>query len=394
MAQKTEALLENQYLYLQNQWFQNLYVSMMRKNQIRKKKILSATKKRLVIWTVAIVSFYLFSYLIDPFDPIWEEYLTKPFSFLLDDFLWTLLFSAIISEISILIDNQLNKLLPWSTRSIKRLFIQGLLQIIVSILLVAIIANIFSNTSESLPKMDYRKEMTLLGQWVATNIIISLLISAVNTGDYLLENWKKSTIEVTQHKLRASRHKQAAMAAELQALKLQIDPHFIFNNLSVLSELILENQQLGYEYAENFSKVYRYLVINSKKDVISLDEELKFLDSYIFLIKKRIGEGVNFEISINPELRSMMIPPLTLQFLVENAIKHNQTLKSHPLQIKIYTLTSKSLVVCNTLIPLINRAESSKVGIKNIMNRFELLGDKKPLILKTEKDFIAKIPLL
>jgi sensor histidine kinase YesM len=367
---------------------------MMRKTQIRKIKILSATKKRLVIWAVALISFYLFSYLIDPFDPIWEEYLSKPFSFLLDDFLWTLLFSAIISEISIFIDKQLNKLLPWSTRSIKRLFIQALLQIVVSILLVAIILNIFSNTSENLPKMDYRKEMTLLGQWVATNIIVSLLISAVNTGDFLLENWKKSALEVTQHKLRASKHKQAAMAAELQALKLQIDPHFIFNNLSVLSELILENQQLGYEYAENFSKVYRYLVINSKKDVISLDEELKFLDSYIFLIKKRIGEGVAFEISINPELRSMMIPPLTLQFLVENAIKHNQTLKSNPLQIKIYTLTSKNLVICNTLIPLINASESSKVGIKNIINRFALLGDKKPLILKTEKDFIAKIPLL
>ncbi|WP_228409786.1 sensor histidine kinase [Chryseobacterium sp. T16E-39] len=346
----------------------------------------------MVIWTVAIISFYLFSYLIDPFDPIWEEYIHDPLKFLVSDFLWVLLFSVIISEVSIFIDNQLNKRLPWSNRSIKRLFIQSVLQIAASIIFVAIIVNIFSN--EGLPKMDYRKEMTLLGQWVATNIIISLLISAVNTGDYLLENWKKSAIEVTQHKLRASRHKQAAMSAELQALKLQIDPHFIFNNLSVLSELILENQQLGYEYSENFSKVYRYLVVNSKKDVISLDEELKFLDSYIFLITKRIGEGVSFEISINPELRSMMIPPLTLQFLVENAIKHNQTLKSNPLQIKIYTLTSKNLVVCNTLIPLINKSESSKVGIRNIMNRFELLGEKKPLILKTEKDFIAKIPLL
>ncbi|MFP7654799.1 histidine kinase [Chryseobacterium proteolyticum] len=223
---------------------------------------------------------------MDPFDPVWEDYVKDPLDFLISDFLWVLLFSVIISEVSILIDSQLNKLLPWSNRGIKRLCIQGILQIAVSILFVAIIINIFSNTPD-IAKMDYRKEMTLLGQWVATNIIISLLISAVNTGDYLLENWKKSAIEVTQHKLRASKHKQAAMAAELQALKLQIDPHFIFNNLSVLSELILENQQLGYEYAENFSKVYRYLVINSKKDVISLDEELKFLDSYIFLIKKK-----------------------------------------------------------------------------------------------------------
>lgn len=366
---------------------------MKRRSKIRKELILSATKKRLLIWTVALFSFYIFSYLMDPFDPLWQGYINQPLHFLINDFFWVLLFSIIISEVSIFIDHQLNKLLPWSNRSINRVFIQGFLQIIGSVLLVIIINYIFSKT-ENMPEIDYRKEMTLLGQWIATNIIVSLIISAINTGDFLLENWKKSALEVSQHKLRASKHRQAAMAAELQALKLQIDPHFIFNNLSVLSELILENQQLGYEYAENFSKVYRYLLINSKKDSIALEEELKFLDSYIFLIKKRIGDGVVFNISIDENYKSMLIPPLTLQFLVENAIKHNQTLKSNPLEIKIYTLPSKNLVVYNTLSPLLNKTASAKVGVKNIMNRFELLGERKPLILKTEKDFIAKIPLL
>ncbi len=98
-------------------------------------------------------------------------------------------------------------------------------------------------------------------------------------------------MEAAQHKLRASKHKQAAMAAELQALKLQIDPHFIFNNLSVLSELILEDQQLGYEYSEKFARVYRYLLVNSRKDIIVVEEELKFLESYIFLIEKELGKG-------------------------------------------------------------------------------------------------------
>jgi hypothetical protein len=149
-----------------------------------------------------------------------------------------------------------------------------------------IINAIVDGTSDNLPEMDYRKEYTLLGQWIATNIVISLIISAFNTVDYLLENWKKTAVEAAQHKLRASKHKQAAMAAELQALKLQIDPHFIFNNLSVLSELILEDQQLGYEYSEKFARVYRYLLVNSRKDIIAVEEELKFLDSYIFLIEK------------------------------------------------------------------------------------------------------------
>ncbi|MEN4760422.1 histidine kinase [Chryseobacterium sp. C39-AII1] len=270
---------------------------------------------------------------------------------------------------------------------------QTLLQIVGSIVIVIIINFIFFEGCDNLGNIDYRKEITLMSQWIATNIIVSLLISAINTGTFLLENWKKTALEATQHKLKASEHKRAAMAAELQALKLQIDPHFIFNNLSVLSELILEDQQLGYEYSESFAKVYRYLLVNSKKDTITLVEELKFLNSYIYLTTKRIGEGVHFDISVNNELKQFLLPPLALQFLVENALKHNQTSKSNPLQIKIYTTSDQYLVVHNSLSPLINKTESAGLGIKNIINRFEFLGNKRPIILKTEKDFIAKIPL-
>lgn len=185
-------------------------------------------KRRLVIWAVAVVAFCGFSYLIDPFDPVWQGYLDTPLQMIIEDTLWVLLFSVIISEVSILIDMTLNKLLPWRDRTIKRLLIQGFLQIVGSVLIVIIINAIVDGTSDNLPEMDYRKEYTLLGQWIATNIVISLIISAFNTVDYLLANWKKTAVEAAQHKLRASKHKQAAMAAELQALKLQIDPHFSF----------------------------------------------------------------------------------------------------------------------------------------------------------------------
>lgn len=351
-------------------------------------------KRRLVIWAVAVVTFYLFSYLIDPFDPAWQIYLREPWQLILEDMLWVLLFSIIISEVSILIDIMLNKLLPWKNRTIKRLLIQCILQIFGSVLIVVIINTIVDCTSVNLPEMDSRKEFTLLGQWIATNIVISLIISAFNTVDYLLQNWKKTAVEAAQHKLRASKHKQVAMAAELQALKLQIDPHFIFNNLSVLSELILEDQQLGYEYSEKFARVYRYLLINSKKDIIAVEEELKFLDSYIFLIEKRIGEGVVFKIDIQEEYRSMYTLPLSLQLLVENAIKHNQTSKANPLEIHVYTNSTGELVVSNTFLPLINKPDSSGVGLTNIITRYEILGYAKPIIEKTEDKFIVKLPLI
>lgn len=356
----------------------------------KKKNLLYGFKKRLLIWGTAFLFSYIFIYLVNPFS--YKELIEKPVLYILEDFLWILFFSIIIAEVSLLIDYYLDKRISWNERSIRRFVIQALLQIFGSILIVILINFIFEICTDTVTS-DYRKEITLMSQWIATNIVVSLLISAINTGNFLLENWKKTALEAAQHKLKSSEHKRAAMAAELQALKLQIDPHFIFNNLSVLSELILEDQQLGYEYSESFAKVYRYLLVNSKKDTITLEEELKFLNSYIYLTQKRIGEGVHFEISVAENLKQFLLPPLALQFLVENALKHNQTSKSNPLKINISSTNDKYILVHNTLVPLINNSKSAGLGIKNIISRFEFLGDRKPIILKTDNDFIAKIPL-
>lgn len=357
----------------------------------KKKNFLHGFKKRLTIWITAFLFSYVFIYLIDPF--YYQELIEKPIVlYIVEDFFWILFFSIIIAEVSLFIDYYLDKRISWNERSIRRFVIQALLQILGSILIVIIINFIFESCTEN-AKSDYRKEITLMSQLIATNIVVSLFISAINTGNFLLENWKKTALEAAQHKLKSSEHKRAAMAAELQALKLQIDPHFIFNNLSVLSELILEDPQLGYEYSESFAKVYRYLLVNSKKDTITLEEELKFLNSYIYLTQKRIGEGVHFDISVSENFKQFLIPPLALQFLVENALKHNQTSKSNPLKISISSTNDKYILVHNTLVPLITNSKSAGLGIKNIISRFEFLGDRKPIILKTDKDFIAKIPL-
>lgn len=356
----------------------------------KKKNFLYGFKKRLLIWATAFLFSYIFIYLVDPFS--YKELIEKPILYIVEDFFWILFFSIIIAEVSLLIDYYLDKRISWNEKSIRRFLIQALLQIFGSILIVIFINFIFESCTETVTS-DYRKEITLMSQWIATNIVVSLLISAINTGNFLLDNWKKTALEASQHKLKSSEHKRAAMAAELQALKLQIDPHFIFNNLSVLSELILEDQQLGYEYSESFAKVYRYLLVNSKKDTITLEEELKFLNSYIYLTQKRIGEGVHFDISVDEKFKQFLLPPLALQFLVENALKHNQTSKSNPLKINISSTKDQYILVHNTLVPLINNSKSAGLGIKNIISRFEFLGDRKPIILKTDKDFIAKIPL-
>ncbi|NJK98663.1 MAG: histidine kinase [Bacteroidales bacterium] len=194
--------------------------------------------------------------------------------------------------------------------------------------------------------------------------------------------------------LKASELDRAVTETELQSLKLQIDPHFVFNNLSVLSELILQNQKLGYDYAENFSKIYRYMLINSRKDFIALKEELLFLQSYIFLIKQRIGDGVMFEITISTTSQSFYILPLTLQLLVENALKHNKTQKVNPLKIKIYNNDSKVLIIENTLLPIENSIDSTGIGLSNIIRRYSLLTNLQPIITKGSSFFRVEVPLI
>ena len=166
----------------------------------------------------------------------------------------------------------------------------------------------------------YIQETREIMQQFLITLMVTFLVMVINTGNSILLKWKNTAV-------RAAESDRIAMEAELQSLKLQLDPHFVFNNLSVLSELILRDQQLGYEYAENFTKIYRYMLVNSKKNIIHLEEEIKFLNAYIFLLKQRVGEGLIFEIDIDRKQYLNSLPPLTLQLLVENAMKHNKTSK-------------------------------------------------------------------
>lgn len=281
---------------------------------------------------------------------------------------------------------------------IKRLLTQTLFQILGVLFLVfclaviyVIIYLLFSDAINAhYPYVGLRETV-----YAFLSIIFwALMISALNTGDFLLRNWKTATMQAAEFEIKAAQNKQLAAETELQALKLQLDPHFVFNNLSVLSELILRDQQLGYDYTENFAKVYRYLLVNAKKELISLREELKFLDAYLFLINYRMGGGSIFRVNIDRSKLDMLIPPVTLQLFIENALKYNRTEKENPLIIDIYTTDDEELLVSNNLLPLIKKPESTGIGLENIVSRYALLSDRKPVIEKTDNTFTIKVPLI
>lgn len=360
--------------------------------QSKKESFLNNTGKRILFIISAFFLMYLISYIIDPYSPYWGEYFTRSFSEILEDILLTLACGIIISESSIFISKKLNKTISWTKTPVKRLMIETTLNVIM-VLFVNFLITLFcvSKSGDNLSSVFTFslsvEETKGLIHWIVVSTAIAFMIMGINTGNHLILSWKNEAMRVAQLN-------QVAMEAELQSLKLQIDPHFVFNNLSVLSELILEDQQLGYEYAENFSKIYRYMLISSKKDIIPLEDELKFLDAYMFLIQQRFGKGICFEIAVDKTSRHSYLPPMTLQLLVENAIKHNKTSKKSPLVIRIFNNDNHELIVENTLFPIEKNGDSSGIGIKNINRRYGLLSERQPKITNNGSFFIVNLPLL
>lgn len=351
--------------------------------------------RRVLFAFLSLLIYYIISFLLHPDSHYWTIFLTQPFFAVIGDIFISLLFCIAISRFSIMLNNRLNKSLPWTEKTLKRVITQTFLQILGVITIIAfqiLLGSLFYEDNGCIndPLCNFRE----IWNWLTGSLIIGLVISSINTGSYIIENWKKTALEAAEQRLKAAEMKRAVTEAELHALKLQIDPHFVFNNLSVLSELILRDQQVGYEFSENFSRVYRYLLVNSRKDLIALSDELKFVKSYMFLLKSRIGEGVEFEIDINKVSLGLNLPPLTLQLLIENALKHNQTNKNNPLKVRVYSKGLNALVVENIIVPIQGDVSSSGTGLKNIIGRYSLLSKEIPIVVNTNDAFKVIIPLI
>jgi len=182
-------------------------------------------------------------------------------------------------------------------------------------------------------------------------------------------------------------------SAKFDALKNQLDPHFLFNSLNVLTSLIDENPENAQKFTTSLSKVYRYVLEQKNKDLVTVDEELQFAKTYMSLLKMRFEDSIIFEIpsaASNPESK---VVPLSLQLLLENAVKHNTVTEAKPLHIRIFE-TNGNLVVENNLQPKQILKKSSGVGLSNITQRYQLLTNKKVNINQDNKHFRVAIPML
>ena len=194
--------------------------------------------------------------------------------------------------------------------------------------------------------------------------------------------------------LREEKIKTELMASKFESLKNQVNPHFMFNSLNALSSLVYEDQKVAVDYIDQLSNVLRYVLEAGKQELVTVEEELKVLNSYIFLQKIRFGDNVTVNIDISESNKSKLIPPLVLQILIENAIKHNVVSTEHPLVIKIEGQSSFLKIENRIRTKEIIRQESTALGLKNIRSRYETLSDDPVRITEENETFTVELPLI
>jgi two-component system LytT family sensor kinase len=218
---------------------------------------------------------------------------------------------------------------------------------------------------------------------------IIIMISAF----YLMINLRAFQ-QLKDVQLKAERLEKEALLSQFEALKNQLSPHFLFNSLSILTSMVHEDADLSEQFIKQLSKVYRYILEQRDQELVSLKTELDFIRSYTFLLQIRFENKFDVVIDVTSTQQSQYrIAPLSLQLLVENAVKHNRMSKDEPLRVRIYCEDDK-LIIENPWQPRDHPEPSTGVGLRNIINRYALLTDMPVGYGRENESFVVKIPLL
>jgi two-component system, LytTR family, sensor kinase len=217
--------------------------------------------------------------------------------------------------------------------------------------------------------------------------LVNLLFHLLNAIVFYFYEYRTKWME-------AEELKRISAQAELQIIKNQINPHFLFNNLNVLSALVMKNTEEANKFIEEFSKVFRYILNNHDKELVDLKTELDFIKPYIFLLQKRFAEALSVSVTVPSGYNNYYIIPASLQMLIENAIKHNVVSKSKPLHIDVHVNGNNTIVVSNNMQPRESAEPSTKIGLSNISKRYWLVSGRLVDIKKDDSAFTVAIPLL
>jgi sensor histidine kinase YesM len=220
---------------------------------------------------------------------------------------------------------------------------------------------------------------------IITTQLITFLISSIYASVGFFIQWKQNLIK-------AQTLEKSTIEAQYESLKNQVNPHFLFNSLNTLLSLVQGNENAE-RYIENLSEFMRYILKNRERNGVSLFEETEVAQQYSFLQKSRFPKKLEIEFDVPEQYSNCIIPPLTLQMLIENAIKHNEISSEHLLRIRVYVNEEKELVIENNLKKKIDAEPSTGIGLKNISNRYQFLLGKEIRVIEGEQKFSVVLPL-
>jgi sensor histidine kinase YesM len=301
-------------------------------------------------------------------------------------FFYTLLYTLSLHLANTWLFNTLDQIFANQRFSKKRIFIGFISSFVLSLIVIFLLRlfeEVVINKQPLLQFIQNEKAANYLLSSIFTFIVL-LIIHFIYIYKALQEN------KVKEQKIIAG-----TASAKFESLKNQIDPHFLFNSLNVLSSLIEENPENAQRFTTSLSKIYRYVLEQKDKDLIPINEELDFAKTYMNLLKMRFENSLTYEISIDSDLAipEMKVVPLSLQLLLENTVKHNVVTENKPLHIKIYNKINY-LCIENNLQKKENLNERQGVGLQNIINRYNIITKRKVMIEQTENAFIVQIPIL
>ncbi|RYY39383.1 MAG: hypothetical protein EOO08_11115 [Chitinophagaceae bacterium] len=235
--------------------------------------------------------------------------------------------------------------------------------------------------------LGYRLEPDKYRFALLIGLAVAMLATALWEADYFFVKLKTSLDE-------KKRLQQLTMQQEFNTLKSQVNPHFLFNCFNTLSSLISEDQRQAEAFLNELSQVYRYLLRNNQDGLSTVKTEMKFIESYFRLLQTRHGDSIQLRVDLDRKYEPYLLPSLSLQLLVENAVKHNILSREQPLVIDIFSTAGNKLVVSNNLQRRNAQPFSNKIGLKNIEHKYTLLGQPGFHILQDEKNFCVVLPLI
>lgn|GEM_PF-700611 len=234
---------------------------------------------------------------------------------------------------------------------------------------------------------------TVNSNWGILALILGLAVFFIRDVAFSKKQVIEYKEEISRNKIKMLMLENQNIQSQIQVLKNQINPHFLFNSLNTLASLIQINTEKAAEFVQRFSILYRNILDMNDKSLISINKELKMLEAYIYLQKMRKGDALKFSFSVREEDLEHMLPPLALQLLIENAIKHNEISDEHPMLIRI-TSNGRFIEIRNKLNQKYITTKREGIGLKNLLSRYEHFSVEKPIFQKTDNEFIAQIPII